>query len=280
MPSSAAVGYDAVQRAAQWKRRVDQEEIAAVSSVDVPHASADARMDLLQRTLRETGSGAANFGFDRVSEADRIRGCRASSAGSYGAAAPAARDQLSTPGSFASGGPGALRSPALLLGGSGKSTPRSVGQSIVDGARVGPAGATPLATPRLDSKTSGAGLYGYYDGGDHPSRRVEFRADPAFMDQGAIPCSVSVVSAGSSTSSTLRAQLDEEKRKRWAVEEELNRLQAVMEEGQSGKRQEIPSCRRVKPPRDSTGKPSKKVLGQIRAERASGSFAGDIRAYA
>mmetsp|Transcript_117618 Transcript_117618/g.379633 ORF Transcript_117618/g.379633 Transcript_117618/m.379633 type:complete len:177 (+) Transcript_117618:186-716(+) len=53
-----AIGYDPVQRAEQWKRRVGKEEqvISSTLCSAAPPSSADTRLELLQQTLQGVGA--------------------------------------------------------------------------------------------------------------------------------------------------------------------------------------------------------------------------------
>eukprot|EP00927_Polykrikos_kofoidii_P047779 TRINITY_DN42069_c0_g1_i1.p1 TRINITY_DN42069_c0_g1~~TRINITY_DN42069_c0_g1_i1.p1 ORF type:complete len:178 (-),score=26.16 TRINITY_DN42069_c0_g1_i1:73-606(-) len=160
-----AVGYDPVQRAAQWAKRVDREEMAISHSLRGPVSSANARLDSLQRSLDGVGA-------------------------------------YETP-SLDYGRPGATPAVALTsssLRGDGY-VPGAVDHMRLSSRQsVSSAGRSILTTPRRQTAAS---------------VRSELSSAPSRI---------------SVTSSTLRGELEEEKRRRIAAEEEMRRLQGLLED--------------------------------------------------
>jgi len=157
-----AAGYDPVQRAEAWKRRVDREEVSICKSQMYSGGmpSAVARLDLLEHSLQSARGHNSVRGY--TGRSGRSSSMRSSAAGSVGNSI--------------------AQAPRLGTGSSGFRTPLSARGSVISQG-------TKLSSRSRSSRMSG----------------------------------------GSEATDILKAELEEETKRRIAAEEELHRLQSVME---------------------------------------------------
>lgn len=201
-----AVGYDPVQRAEQWKRRVDREEISTISNL------------LANSSLSSTESKR----FVRAQKALQNAGVL----GSAPSASPSATQQHQQPVrlmSACSGQSSVARSVISQGGSSGasRSVAGSTGRAIALTPRYqASAGGTPmmLGTPRL------------YAGGTPQRLGSAASASAPPSEHASVFSRQSAGAASEATASVpeLRAELEEANARRMAAENELRRLQSQM----------------------------------------------------
>eukprot|EP00929_Paragymnodinium_shiwhaense_P113394 TRINITY_DN81687_c0_g1_i1.p1 TRINITY_DN81687_c0_g1~~TRINITY_DN81687_c0_g1_i1.p1 ORF type:complete len:204 (+),score=25.92 TRINITY_DN81687_c0_g1_i1:89-700(+) len=178
------VGYDPVQRAGAWRRRIEREEVAVCDTLHGagPLSSADARLDLLKQTLWNADlerRGLTPTGLP--SARGRTGGKSDSGAGQVPLSTAGTLMVASQRGESAASG----RVPAVRK----TQTPRSFSSRVSTGCDFVPRSSRGMRAP--DTARSG----------------------------------LSVCSRISITSQVLKAELEEETRRRVAAEEELLRLQ-------------------------------------------------------
>lgn len=205
-----AVGYDPVQRAEQWKRRVDREEISTISNL------------LANSSLSSTESKR----FVRAQKALQNAGVL----GSAHSASPSATQQHQQQ----------PQQPVRLM--SACSGQSSVARSVISqggssGASRSVAGSTGLAialTPRYQASAGGTpmmlGTPRLYAGGTPQRLGSAASASAPPSEHASVFSRQSAGAASEATASVpeLRAELEEANARRMAAENELRRLQSQM----------------------------------------------------
>eukprot|EP00420_Gonyaulax_spinifera_P029000 CAMPEP_0197896372 /NCGR_PEP_ID=MMETSP1439-20131203/39727_1 /TAXON_ID=66791 /ORGANISM="Gonyaulax spinifera, Strain CCMP409" /LENGTH=172 /DNA_ID=CAMNT_0043516891 /DNA_START=80 /DNA_END=598 /DNA_ORIENTATION=- len=128
-----AVGYDPVQRSAQWKRRVDREEITVcptARSGSSTSSVAEARLDMLKQSLNGAGSQPSS---SRLSSGPR---CPSGLSAVSRSTAGAGRVIVQTPRMSSRGGRSGVETPMSSARGALSSRAGSIGPSASEAGSV------------------------------------------------------------------------------------------------------------------------------------------------